>query len=137
MKMPIDAIAPVQGVSNITKFLQNGQIIKGTPKGARAAIVFNKMVKKLGLESKYPLLQDGSKIKYIDLKPGNPTGDRVIGWHSNMPFPKEFGLDKFVNRDNLFHTSFSKPLASMVEACGDKATAIAIVTGKKVTKSLF
>ena len=77
----------------------------------------------MGLLKKYPLIQDGEKIKFLYLKKPNPVGgicgrDHVISFSSNVP--KEFDLDTYINYDLQFEKSFLDPLKTILDAIGWK-----------------
>lgn len=107
-KMPIATIAIPRGVNNIKEYIdpQTGLYIKGTPKNVKAAIIHNWLIAQKGLEVD-PLLS-GNKIKYIELKRPNPINQDVIGFETHLP--KEFELDKYVDRDTIFDAAFLSPL---------------------------
>ena len=113
MKMPINEIAIPRGVNNLGKYADPDTVyIKGTPKHVKASLNHNKLVEQLGLST--PLINDGNKIKYIDLKRPNPINQDVIGF--NYFLPTEFGLEKYVDRETIFETAFMSPLMIFLEA---------------------
>ena len=73
----------------------------------------NWLVDKLGLTN-IQKIGDGSKIKYIELKRPNPIEQDVIGF--SWFFPKEFGLEKYVDRNTIFDSSFIAPLEIFLAA---------------------
>lgn len=106
--LSINDIAMPRGVNNINKWYDEDKMfISGTPKNVKAAIVHNEMLKRLNLNRIEPIT-DGNKIKFVELKMPNPTGVDVIGFDTYMP--KEFGLDKYVNRELMLEKSFLQPL---------------------------
>jgi len=107
-KLPISKIAIPRGVNNIKEYTDSttGLYIKGTPKHVKAAIVHNWLVKQKGLE--VDLLQSGNKLKYVELKKPNPINQEVIGFETHLP--KEFELDKYVDREVTFSSAFLSPL---------------------------
>ena len=63
-----------------------------------------------------PPLSDGDKIKFAYLKNPNPIGDTVIATSDYIP--KEFNLDKYIDREMQFDKSFLEPLRSIAEVIG-------------------
>lgn len=116
MEKTPEEIALPRSVSDIVKYADsNYRPIKGAPVQSKAAINHNYLVKKLGLEKSIQLIRDGEKLKFLYLKP-NPHGFDVIGFRDKLP--KEFKLEKYVNKESHFEKAFHKPLSDMMEACG-------------------
>ena len=118
-----EALAFPRSVSNIKKYQQKGKVpyIKGTPINSRAAILYNKMVKDLGLTAKYPLLRNGDRLKYIYLKKGNPLNENVIAFIDKLP--PEFDLHKWIDYEVLYNKTFVDPLQLILDKIGWKAIA--------------
>lgn len=115
MSKPVEEIALPRSVSDVLKYTENGRPIKGTPVQSKAAINHNWLVDKLGLEKSVQKIRDGEKLKFLYLD-RNPYGFDVIGFRDKLP--KEFGLERFVNKETHFEKAFLKPLSDMMEACG-------------------
>lgn len=115
MEKELEAIALPRGVSDVEKYTDNGRPIKGTPVQSKAAINHNWLVKQLNLEKQVQLIRDGDKLKFLYLNQ-NQYGIDVIGFKEKLP--KEFKLDKYVNKEAHFEKAFTKPLSDMMEACG-------------------
>ena len=79
----------------------------------RGALLYNYYVKKKGLEHKYPLIQEGEKIKFLYLKTPNPIGENIIAFFQQLP--KEFNLEKYVDYSTQFEKSFLEPLKTVLE----------------------
>jgi len=123
---PIEKIAFPRGLTNIKKYIQkvgaNGikvPYIKGTPMNSRASIMYNHLIKTMGLTNKHQYIKGGDRIKYIFLRKGNPTGENVIAFLDKLP--TEFDLDKYVDRDLLFEKTFISPLQLILDAINWKA----------------
>jgi len=105
---PIEAIAIPTGVNNILKYADEQKIYaKGAPKQVKAALIHNWVVKKYDLKIT-PIVKDGSKIRVVTLRKPNPINQVVIGFEGTLP--KEFGLDQYVDRTELFNKGFLSPL---------------------------
>jgi hypothetical protein len=89
---------------------------KGTPIHVKGAILYNTRLKALKLEKKYPLIQEGEKIKFTYLKMPNPIKDTVISYPSRLP--QEFGLQDFIDYDVQFSKAFLEPIKVVLDCMG-------------------
>ena len=113
----IENISFPRGCNGIDKYRSSSDLYKkGTPIQVRGAILYNHHIKKNKLQSKYPMIQEGEKIKFIYLKSPNPIGEDVIAYFQTLP--KELKLDKYVDFDMQFTKSFLEPLKKVVEIIG-------------------
>lgn len=111
----VDLIAFPRGINNIEKYYDSVTVVKsGCPIQVRAAILHNNFIKSKKLENKYPLIQDGDKIKFVYLKMPNTIKQNVIAWIGK--FPPEFMLDKYVDYDIMYGKVFIEPLNSMLDS---------------------
>jgi len=116
--MDTSSIAIPSGINNIMKYMdEDGNYIKGTPKHVKAAITHNKMIEQMDLK-KIPKIQDGDKIKYVQLVDPNPTGEETVAFDGYIP--EEFNLEKYIDKDAIFEKSFLKPLRVFIEPIGWK-----------------
>lgn len=115
--MPAEVIASPSGISNIDKNTNSeGGYIKGTQMHIRAGILYNKLLNKLDLTKKYPLITNRDKLKFVLLKTPNTLHDDVIGFPAHIELPKEFDLHKYIDYEAQFEKSFLKPLNVVLEA---------------------
>lgn len=115
--LPIEDISFPRGCNNLNKWSHPVTIYgKGTPIHVRGALLYNFHNKKNKLTHKYPLIQDGEKIKFVYLKTPNKIGENVISYLNT--FPKEFGLDKQVDYDLQFEKSFLEPIKVIMDTIG-------------------
>ena len=118
--LPPEDIAFPRGCNNIAKNSSPVTIYgKGCPMHVRGALLYNFYIKKGKLTHKYPLIQEGEKIKYIYLKTPNLFQENVISFFQTLP--KEFGVDKYVDYDLQFEKSFLDPLKVILDVIGWKA----------------
>ena len=68
------------------------------------------------LTNKYSLINNGEKVKYIFLKKPNIIQENVISFIQD--FPKELGLDKYIDYELQFEKSFVDPLKSILDSIG-------------------
>ena len=116
-KLPPEDIAFPRTVSNVNKHKSTSSIYaKGTPIHARGALLFNHYIEKNNLTNKYSLIQNGEKIKFCYLKKPNIIHENVISFIQD--FPRELGLDKYVDYDLQFEKSFLEPLKIILDAIG-------------------
>ena len=115
--LPIEDISFPRGCNGINKWSNPATIYsKGTPIHVRGALLYNFYNKKNKLTHKYPLIQDGEKIKFVYLKTPNKINENVISYLGT--FPKEFGLDKQVDYDLQFSKSFLEPIKVLMDTIG-------------------
>jgi DNA polymerase elongation subunit (family B) len=115
--LPVEDISFPRGCNGINKWSNPTTIYsKGTPIHVRGALLYNFHNKKNKLTHKYPLIQDGEKIKFVYLKTPNKIGENVISYLNT--FPKEFALDKQVDYDLQFSKSFLDPIKVIMDTIG-------------------
>ena len=123
-ELPIEDIAFPRGCNGINKWANQTSIYsKGTPIHVRGALLYNYHNTKQRLTHKYPLIQDGEKIKFIYLKTPNKISENVISFPNT--FPREFGLDKQVDYELQFSKSFLEPIKVIMDTIGWKPEKIA------------
>ena len=122
--LPVEDISFPRGCNNLNKWAHPATLYaKGTPIHVRGALLYNFHNKKNKLKHKYPLIQDGEKIKFVYLKTPNKIGENVISFLST--FPREFGLDKQVDYDLQFNKSFLEPIKVIMDTIGWKPEKVA------------
>ena len=85
------------------------------PINTKAAVYYNDLLKFKKLDKKYPLLTEGSKMKYVSLKP-NPYNIDVLGFtgYDDPDYIKEF-IDKYVDREDAFNSVLLNKLQGMYD----------------------
>ena len=115
--LPPEEISFPRSVSDVTKFKSSSNIYsKGTPIHVRGALLFNHYIKEKNLTHKYSLINNGEKIKFCYLKKPNIIHENVISFIQD--FPKELGIQKYVDYDLQFNKSFLEPLKTILDAIG-------------------
>jgi DNA polymerase elongation subunit (family B) len=110
-----EEVAFPRSCNNIDKYFDSSNLyIKGTPIHVKGSLIYNHYLKTKKLESKYPLIKDGEKIKFLMLKLPNPVKDTVVAFSTKIP--KEFNLHKYVDYDVQFEKTFSDPLKFILNA---------------------
>jgi len=116
-KLPPEEIAFPRTASNVQKYKAHSTIYeKGTPIHIRGALLFNHYVKKNKLDNKYSLISNGEKVKFLYLQKPNIIQENVISFIQD--FPRELGLEKYVDYDLQFDKSFVEPLKAILDAIG-------------------
>ena len=119
-EMKAEQIAFPRSCNNLKKYRDSANIfIKGTPIHVKGALIYNYQIHKLGLQNKYPLIQEGDKIKFIKLKQANPFKFDVISYITTLP--EEFKLQQYVDYDVQFEKTFLDPMRFILDAIGWKA----------------
>lgn len=112
--LEFEDIAFPRGVKVLNDYGDSKDIYrKGTPAHVRASLLYNFHLKKNKLDNKYPIIYNGDKIKFMYLKMPNPIGDNVIACSDVLP--KEFGLEKFLDRERQFEQSFVSVIESILD----------------------
>jgi DNA polymerase elongation subunit (family B) len=110
-------IAFPRGCNGLQKYSNRTKIYgERTPIQVRGALLYNYYVRSNNLTHKYPLIQEGEKIKFLYLKMPNPIGENVISFFNTLP--EEFNLDKYVDYKTQFDKSFYEPLKNVLECIG-------------------
>ena len=116
-KLPPEEISFPRGLNGLNTYSDSVSLYKkGTPIHVKGAILYNHHLKKLGLTKKYPLIQEGEKIKFTYLKMPNHFRDTVISYPSRLP--KEFELDKVIDYDVQFEKAFLEPIRVILNCMG-------------------
>jgi len=119
MQLPAEAVSFPRSCNNLRKYRDASNIfIKGTPIHVKGALIYNHKIEELGLQSKYPLIQEGDKIKFIKLIPANPFKFDVISYVTTLP--EEFKLQEYVDYNIMFDKTFLDPMRFILDAIGWK-----------------
>ena len=117
--LPPEQISFPRSASDVQKYQSSSDIyIKGTPIHVRGALLFNYYIKQNKLTNKYSLIQNGEKIKFCYLKKPNIIHENIISFIQE--FPKELGIDKYIDYDLQFEKAFLEPLKIILDAIGWK-----------------
>ena len=115
-KLSPEEIAYPRSCNNLKKYSSRTTIYKKScPIHVRGALLYNNLLKKKKLR-KYQQIQEGDKVKFIQLKEPNPLRENVISFIGALP--KEFDLHQYIDYDNQFDKSFLEPLRFIVNAIG-------------------
>ena len=113
-KLRPEDIAFPRSCNNLEKYSSRTTIYKKScPIHVRGSLLYNNLLKKKKLR-KYQQIQEGDKIKFVQLKEPNPLRENVISFIGVLP--KEFNLHNYIDYDNQFDKSFLEPLRFIVNA---------------------
>lgn len=116
VKSNVNDIAFPKSVNELDKYATSTIYGKSCPINVRAALLYNHYIKKMNLRSKYPLIDNKEKIKYVYLKLPNLIGEDVIGYIDELP--QEFNLHQYIDFDTQFDKIFKKPIQDIAACIG-------------------
>jgi len=108
--LPVEKISFPRGINGLNKYLYKEDSVPIHVAGAK---VYNDMLVQYGVEKVYSPIYDTDKIKWVYLKKQNPTQKHAISFPGTLP--KEFGLDKYIDRDIQFEKTFLNPIKSFLD----------------------
>ena len=115
--LPVEEISFPRGLNGLNNYSDPVTLYKkGTPIHVKGAIHYNHNLKAMKLTKKYPLIQEGEKVKFTYLKMPNPFKDTVISYPSRLP--KEFNLQEYIDYDMQFDKSFLEPIRTILDCMG-------------------
>jgi DNA polymerase elongation subunit (family B) len=124
--LPVEDISFPRGLNGLREYADSVMLYKkGTPIHVKGAILYNDKLKKMNLDKKYQMIQEGEKLKFTYLKQPNPLKDSVISFPTRLP--KEFGLHDYIDYDMQFEKAFIEPVKIVLDCIGwevDKPTSL-------------
>ena len=112
--LPVEEISFPRGLNGLNTYSDAVHLYKkGTPIHVKGAIIYNTNLKRLNLTKKYPLIQEGEKVKFTYLKMPNPFKDTVISYPSRLP--KEFEMQQYIDYDMQFDKAFLEPIKVILD----------------------
>jgi DNA polymerase elongation subunit (family B) len=115
--LDMEKVAFPRSVNGLKKYKDPSAIYtKGTPIHVKGSLIYNHMLRSQKLTKKYPVIQEGEKVKFAYLKDPNPAGDKVISILNSLP--KEFQLEKYIDYDTQFNKAFVEPLKGVLDVIG-------------------
>ena len=114
MKLSPEEIAFPRSCNGVQKFRgEHSLFAKGAPIHVKGALLYNFLVDKEKLEGKYPKIQEGDKIKFLNMKQPNIYQSSAFSFITSMP--KELDLMSKIDYDVQFTKSFVEPLKFITE----------------------
>ena len=116
-KLPPEEISFPRGLNGLNKYSDAATLYKlGTPIHVKGAILYNNFLNQNNLTKKYPLIQEGEKVKFTYLKMPNHFKDTVISYPTRLP--KELGLHDYIDYDMQFDKAFLEPIKVILDCMG-------------------
>ena len=117
MKLPPEEIAFPRSVNGISKWGDSANIFKkGAPMHIKGVILYNHFVRQQKLTNKYPLIQEGEKIKFLNMRTPNRMQSNVISFMTKLP--KELDIHSHLDYDIQFEKAFIEPLTFIMNQIG-------------------
>lgn len=114
--LPFEQVAFPRSIQNVERYMSDrGLSAPGTPIHVRGAILYNYLLEKHGIKTLSPIY-DGDKIRFCYLQVPNPTMEHVVSAPHGLP--KQFDLDKYIDRKVMFEKAFLNPLNDILAAMG-------------------
>ena len=102
---PAEDISFPRSVKGLAKYYDSATIYrKSTPIHVKGSLIYNKILQNKRLTRKYPVIQEGEKIKYAYL--------------NNLP--DEFDLKQYIDYEKQFSKSFLDPMIGILSVIGWK-----------------
>jgi len=116
-QLPVEDISFPRGLNGLKDYADSVIMYKkGTPIHVKGAILYNHHLVKMGLDKKYPKIQEGEKVKFTYIKQPNPFKDMVISYPGRLPV--EFGLQQYIDYDLQFEKAFIEPIKVVLDCMG-------------------
>ena len=117
MQLPPEEIAFPRSVNGIGNWSDSASIFKkGTPMHIKGVILYNHFVRQQKLTNKYPLIQEGEKIKFLNMRTPNRMQSNVISFMTKLP--KELDIHSHLDYDTQFEKAFIEPLTFIMNQIG-------------------
>lgn len=117
MTLPFEEIAFPRSVRDLKKYQDASSIYrKSTPIHVKGSLIYNALLREHKIDTKYPIIRDGDKIKFAYLRTPNPARDTVISSPGDLP--KVLNIHPYVDYETQFDKSFLEPIKSILDAVG-------------------
>lgn len=117
MNMDPELIAYPRSCNGVKKWSDTSSVFKkGTPMHVKGALLYNHLLDRNKLSHKFPFIQEGDKIKFLQLRKPNILQSNVISFMTKLP--KEFDLKETIDYDIMFDKSFVEPLIFILDSIG-------------------
>jgi DNA polymerase elongation subunit (family B) len=120
-EVPYREIARNTAVKELSKYIEGdrlGAFAKGAPMHVKSAISYNQLLKEFGIDTKYPPITDGEKIKYILLKPNPYSLDTLAFKDYEDPTEIANFLEEYCDHTKIFNVELKKKLKDFYNAMG-------------------
>lgn len=119
MKLPYKEVSFPRGANNLLEYSDTRSIYKsGCPVQVRGTLLYNHYLREKKLDGKYPIIGEGSKIKFVYLKMPNKLKENVIAYPVDGVLPKEFGVLDKIDYEMQFEKTFLAAMSIVMTAAG-------------------
>jgi len=117
MEMKPERIAFPRSCNGLKRWGDRSTVYKkGTPMHIKGSLMYNYLLDKEKVSHKYPVILEGEKIKFIQLRTPNKIQTNVISFMNELP--REFDLTDMIDYDTMFIKSFVEPMTFILDQIG-------------------
>jgi hypothetical protein len=114
MLLSPEEIAFPRSCNGIKKFTGDSSLFrKGAPIHVKGAILYNHLIRKNKLSGKFPFINEGDKVRFVNMKQPNIYQSSAFSFITS--FPKELDIMDRIDYDVQFTKSFVEPLKFITE----------------------
>ena len=114
MTLSPEEIAFPRSCNGVKKFTGDSSLFrKGAPMHVKGAILYNHLIKKNKLSGKFPFIQEGDKVRFVNLKQPNIYQSSSFSFITS--FPKELDIKERIDYDVQFTKAFVEPIRFITE----------------------
>lgn len=112
--LPFNDVASPRSCNGLDKYIPDadGNFASKTPIHVKGAIVYNRHLEATGLSHKYERIKKGEKVKFIDLKPGNPMRALVVA--APHVLPPEWKMEEWIDKKTQFEKVVLNPVEKII-----------------------
>jgi hypothetical protein len=114
MLLSPEEIAFPRSCNGIKKFTGDSSLFrKGAPIHVKGAILYNHLIRKNKLSGKFPFINEGDKVRFVNMKQPNIYQSSAFSFITS--FPKELDIMEKIDYDIQFNRAFVDPLRFITE----------------------
>jgi len=114
MKLSPEDIAFPRSCNGVQKFTGESSLFaSGAPMHVKGAILYNHLIRKNKLSGKFPFIQEGDKVRFVNMKQPNIYQSSAFSFITS--FPKELDILDRIDYELQFTKSFVEPLKFITE----------------------
>ena len=114
MTLSPEEIAFPRSCNGVEKFTGESSLFaSGAPMHVKGAILYNHLIRKNKLSGKFPFIQEGDKVRFVNMKQPNIYQSSAFSFITT--FPKELDIMDRIDYDTQFTKSFVEPLKFITE----------------------
>lgn len=115
----VNQIAFPRSANNLDLYSDPATIFKkGCPIHVRGALLYNHKLKEMGLDGQYPLISEGSKLKFVYLRVPNTLKSNIFAIPGDIDLPPEFNVHRYVDYDAQFDKTLVSAMQVILTAVG-------------------